>query len=91
MSSHGLRAGVGDLDIGIKYRFLHPPDGSWLPDAAVFPAVTAPTAAHGFGTGHASVFLPVWLEKDFRRWSVFGGGGYDAGAGAGQRNYTNPL
>ncbi len=86
VSLHGLRAGAGDVDVGAKYRFLHPADESWLPDAALFPAVTLPIAARSFGTGHASLFVPVWLEKDFGKWSTFGGGGYDLNAGAGQRN-----
>ena len=88
VSSHGLRGGIGDLGVGVKYRFVHPPDGSWLPDAAIFPAVTAPTGARGFSLGHASLFIPVWLEKDFGKWSVFGGGGYDVNPGAGQRSYA---
>jgi hypothetical protein len=86
--SNGLRAGGGDLDIGAKYRFLSAASDSWLPDAAVFPSVTVPTGAPGFGTGHASLFIPVWLEKDFGKWSTFGGGGYDVNPGVGQRNYT---
>ena len=86
VSSHGVRAGFGDVDAGVKYRFLHAADESWLPDAALFPAVTLPTAARSFGTGRASLFLPVWLEKDFGKWSAFGGGGYDLNPGAGQRN-----
>ena len=88
VSTHGLRAGLGDLDVGAKYRFLHSPDGSWLPDAAVFPALTAPTGAHGFGLGRASLFLPVWLQEDFGKWSTFGGGGYDINPGGAQRNYV---
>ncbi len=86
VSSHGLRAGAGDPVIGVKYRFLHPAEGAWLPDAALFPAVTLPAGARAFGTGHASLFVPLWLEKDFGRWSTFGGGGYDLNPGAGQRN-----
>jgi hypothetical protein len=86
--SSGPRAGGGDLDIGAKYRFLDSAGDSWLPDAAVFPAVIVPTGARGFGTGHASLFIPVWLEKDFGKWSTFGGGGYDVNPGVGQRNYA---
>ena len=86
--SNGLRAGGGDLDIGAKYRFLESAGDGWLPDAAVFPAVTVPTGAPGFGTGHASLFIPVWLEKDFGKWSTFGGGGYDVNPGVDQRNYA---
>ncbi len=86
-STHGLRAGTGDVQLSAKYRFLHPPEGSWLPDAAVFPALTLPTAPRRLDTGHASVFLPIWLEKDFGKWSTFGGGGYDINPGQGQRDY----
>ena len=83
----GGRFGGGDLNASAKYRFLHPPEGSWLPDAAIFPAVGLPTGARAFDTGHPSLFLPLWLEKDFGKWSVFGGGGYDINPGGGQRNY----
>ena len=88
VSTRGLRAGPGDLDLGAKYRFLHPPDHSWLPDIAAFPALSVPTSAHALGTGHASLFLPVWLEKDLGKWSIFGGGGYDINPGGSQRNYV---
>ena len=82
------RFGGGDLNVSAKYRFLHAPEGSWLPDAAVFPAVGLPTGARTFDTGHPSLFLPLWLEKDFGRWSTFGGGGYDINPGRDQRDYA---
>ena len=50
--------------------------------------MTAPTGAHGFSLGHASLFIPVWLQKDFGEWSTFGGGGYDINPGVGQRSYA---
>ena len=40
-----------------------------------------------FHTGHVSLFLPVWAQKDFGKWSVFGGGGYGVNPGPAQRNY----
>ena len=85
-TSRKLRAGAGDLDLGAKYRFLHPPKDSWLPDVAVFPALTLPTAPRTFGTGHPTLFLPVWLEKDLGKWSSFGGGGYTLSPGRGERD-----
>ena len=84
----GGRSGGGDLGLSVKYRFLHPPEGSWLPDAAVFPAVGLPTGARAFDTGRPSLFLPLWLEKDVGKWAIFGGGGYDLNPGRGQRNYA---
>ena len=86
-SATHFRAGAGDVQLSGKYRFLHPAEGSWLPDAAVFPAVTLPTALRSLDTGHASFFLPFWLQKDFGKWSTFGGGGYDINPGRGQRDY----
>lgn len=79
------RAGAQDIGAGVKYRFLHASDADWLPDVAAFPAITLPTGARAFSSGHASLFLPVWTEKDFGRWSVFGGGGLQFTPGTGQR------
>jgi hypothetical protein len=31
--------------------------------------------------------LPLWGEKDWDRWSLFGGGGYDINPGADNRNF----
>jgi hypothetical protein len=32
-------------------------------------------------------FLPVWLQKDFDPWTVYGGGGYWINPGEGNKNY----
>ena len=78
------RSGAGDVEFGVKYRFLSQDrDGV---DAAIFPRVILPTGGHRFGTGRASYLLPLWLERDFGRWSLFGGGGYTINPGAGNRN-----
>ncbi len=85
---HALRAGGGDVDLGVKYRLLHPPANSWLPDAAIFPSLTLPTGSRAFDTGHPTFFLPLWLEKDLGKWSIFGGGGYQVNPGGNQRNFA---
>jgi hypothetical protein len=86
-TANGLRAGPGDVELAVKYRFLHQSDGSWMPDVAAFPRAFVPTTSRQFGTGHAGLLLPIWAEKDFGPWSVFGGGGYQINPGAGQRNF----
>ena len=83
----GLRGGPGDIELAVKYRFLHQSEGSWTPDMAVFPRVFVPTGGTRFGSGHAQLLLPVWAQKDFGPWSVFGGAGYQINPGAGQRDY----
>jgi hypothetical protein len=70
----GRTVGMAEVELAIKYRFLHPKEGSPLPDAALYPQVNLPTGP--FSSGRASFVLPVWAQKDFGRWSVFGGGGY---------------
>lgn len=82
-----LRGGLGDAELAAKYRFLHQSNGSWTPDVALFPRLFVPTGGRAFGTGHASLFLPLWAEKDFGPWSVFGGGGWQLNPGSGQRDF----
>src|SRR3954462_2632532 len=84
-AGRGTRSGVGDLEIGVKYRFLHQ-DESGL-DVAVFPRAILPTAGGGFGSGRVRLLLPVWAQKDFGPWSLFGGGGYSINPGPGNRDF----
>ncbi|MDP4003542.1 hypothetical protein [Methylobacterium sp. NEAU K] len=79
--------GVGDIELAAKYRFLHQAEGDITPDVAFFPRLFLPTANRTFGSGRLEVFLPVWAEKDFGDWSLFGGGGYTINPGLNQHNY----
>jgi hypothetical protein len=82
--------GLGDAEIGFKYRILDPGDSDWWPQMAVYPHLYFPSgsAARGLGTGQAHVFLPLWFEKDFGGgWSSTFGGGYWFNPGPGNRNY----
>ncbi|MFM5923372.1 MAG: hypothetical protein ACKOPG_04210 [Novosphingobium sp.] len=81
----GWRWGAGDLDISAKYRFIHDEDAGI--SVAVFPGMTLPTASNGTGVGRVTGLLPVWAQKDFGEWSVFGGGGYAINPGPGNRDY----
>lgn len=80
--------GVGNVELGAKFRFLHQQEGSLLPDVAFFPRLITPTAGRLFGTRHLSILLPIWAERDLGRWSIFWGGGYDINPGAGQRDFA---
>ncbi len=81
----GWRLGRGDLEASAKYRFYHS-EAVGLSIAA-FPGVTIPTAGRGLGAGKLTAFLPVWVQKDIRSWSIFGGGGYAINPGSGNRDY----
>lgn len=81
------QVGLGNIELAAKYRFLHQADGAATPDMSFFPRLFVPTAARQFGTGRPNLLLPLWAEKDFGPWSLFGGGGYVINPGAGNRNY----
>ena len=83
----GGTVGLGNVELAAKYKFLHQADGSILPDVAFFPRAFVPTAGRRFGTRRLSLLLPLWAQKDFGPWSLFGGGGYDINPGPGQRNF----
>jgi hypothetical protein len=83
VDDRGTHAGVGNVELGVKYRFID--RGSF--SIAVFPRLIAPTASRRFGTGRAQMLLPVWAQKDMGAWSLFGGGGYTINPGAGNRNF----
>jgi len=85
----GFNAGAGDLELGMKYRFITPGPDEWWPQVGVFPLLEVPTgdARRGLGSGQMRAYLPVWVQKDFAAWTTYGGGGYWVNPGAGNQNY----
>jgi hypothetical protein len=65
--------GLGNVELAIKYRFLHQDRSGW--DVSFFPRVFLPSASHAVGESHALLLLPIWVQKDWGDWSTFGGGG----------------
>ena len=84
--ANGTGSTVGDIELGVKYRFIHN-EASGI-NVAIFPRVILPTAGRGFGTGRASFLLPVWAQKTIGPWAIFGGGGYTINPGIGQRDFA---
>lgn len=81
----GWRAGTGDVELAVKYRFIDDERSGF--SAAIFPRVFLPTAAHSPGE-RTRLLLPLWLEKDFAGGtSLFGGGGYTINPGTGNRDF----
>ena len=81
-----FKAGGGVIELAAKLKLLHQSETGWTPDLAVFPRLFIPTDA-AFGPARVNLFLPVWLGKDFGKWSVFGGGGYDINPGPQGRSF----
>ena len=62
-------AGLGDVELGVKYRFFNRPDSGW--SAAVYPTLDLPTgdAGRGLGNGRAQLLLPLWVQRSSGDWS----------------------
>ncbi len=79
--------GLGDTELGVKYRFMQ--ETATRPQIGIFPLLELPTgdSGRGIGNGQAQMFLPVWIQKSWGRWSSYGGGGYWVNPGTGNQNY----
>jgi hypothetical protein len=86
--SDGHSYGLGDLELGVKYRFTAPdqPSDGWM--VGVYPMLELPTgsARRGLGAGSHSIYLPLWLQTTRGNWTFFGGGGYWLDNGDNARN-----
>ncbi|MBV8977678.1 MAG: transporter [Alphaproteobacteria bacterium] len=65
--------GIGNVELAAKYRVLHQSEIGW--DLAVFPRVFLPSGSALVGERNASLLLPLWVGRDWGKWSTFGGGG----------------
>ncbi len=81
--------GIGDTELGFKYRFVHQDADGWRPEIAFFPIAVLPTgdASRSLGTGHLQTLLPIWVEKDWGSWTTYGGGGFQENHHRSDRNY----
>ncbi|HEV2594973.1 MAG TPA: transporter [Sphingomicrobium sp.] len=83
--AEGWRSGTGDLELGLKFRFIH--DEKSGVSAAIFPRAILPTANHSPGE-RTRILLPIWVGKDFAGGtSIFGGGGYEFNPGPDDRDF----
>ncbi len=81
--------GLGDIEIGVKYRFIHEDEKGWRPQVGIFPLVDFPTGdrSRGLGEGRIKILFPIWVQKSWGRWTTYGGGGYWYHPGEDNKNY----
>jgi hypothetical protein len=79
--------GPGTLELGVKFRFIQ--ETNFLPQVGIFPLLEVPLGSEsdGLGTGHLQALLPLWLQKSFGEWTIYGGGGYGINGGAGNEDW----
>jgi len=81
--------GLGDVEVGAKFRFVQESEGKKIPMVGTFPLLELPVGneSKGLGAGHVRAFIPVWFQKSFGPWTSYGGGGYWLNPGAGNHNF----
>lgn len=79
--------GIGDIELGVKYRFLH--ETATTPEVGIFPLIEIPTGNAERGTGNGQIWyrIPIWAQKSWGPWTTMGGGGYVVNRAPGARNY----
>jgi hypothetical protein len=79
--------GFGDIQLGIKYRFLKETD-DW-PQLGIYPMLMVPSgnADRGLGNGSAWAQLPLWAQKSWGKWTTYGGIGLAINPCSGHNNY----
>jgi Putative MetA-pathway of phenol degradation len=84
----GSQFGIGDTEIGAKYRFVEEDDEGWRPMVSFYPLFEIPTGdrKRGLGDGVGRTFLPIWAQKTVGKWTVYGGAGYGINPGAEGKN-----
>ena len=81
-TSGGWRSGTGDVEIGVKYRFVN--ISSEGISVAIFPRAFLPTSS---ASQRTRILLPVWVQKDLGKTAIFGGGGVEFNPGPGNRDF----
>ena len=78
--------GMGDLEIGAKYRFVR--ETAKRPQVGVFPMLEVPTGNSRLGLGNGQVWarLPVWIQKSYGPWTTYGGVGYQINRAPGMKD-----
>jgi hypothetical protein len=68
--------GLTDMELGVKLALIKQTKN--FPQIGTFTMFEMPTgdSTKGLGVGKVWYKLPLWLEKDWERWTVCGGGGY---------------
>jgi hypothetical protein len=68
-------SGLGDIELGIKYRFVQETKRRPMVGTFVMFEVPSGDAARGLGVGKTWYKVPLWAQKSFGPWTTYGGGG----------------
>jgi len=86
-TNEGKSYGYMDTELGVKYRFININDDFMV---GIFPLLELPTGNKSaqLGNGKTHVYLPVWIQKSWGRFTTYGGAGYWFNPGKDNKNYS---
>jgi len=79
--------GLTDMELGVKLAIIK--ETKHVPQIGTFTMFEIPTGSYdkGLGVGKVWYKLPVWLQKNYGKWLVDGGGGYQVVPQANYRDF----
>jgi hypothetical protein len=85
--SNETAAGVGDLLLGVKWRFLNNEQSHF--QLGTYPQVLTPTGdqSRGLGEDRPAFVLPLLAQKSWGKWTIYGNVGYWWQSAHETRNY----
>ncbi|HEY3326325.1 MAG TPA: hypothetical protein VGK14_04045 [Novimethylophilus sp.] len=80
--------GLDNTEIGIKYRFFNRQydHSTWM--VGIYPMLLLPTADKTLNPDERKIqtFLPLWIQRDSKDWTIYGGAGYRINQGSNTKN-----
>lgn len=79
--------GLTDMELGAKIAYVK--ETKYIPQIGSFTMFEMPTGKYSKGLGVGKVWyrLPLWLQKNFGKWLVDGGAGYQVVPQTGYKNF----
>lgn len=77
--------GLGDVTVGLKMRFIQ--ETAHRPQIAFYPIIVLPSGNTRLREFASRFFLPLWVQKSFGHWTVYGGGGVWTQSGGAESNW----
>lgn len=80
--------GLGDMQIGMTYRFIH--ETSYFPQVGIAPIYFIPTGDvnRNLGNGQYWIMLPLLAQKSWGPWTAYGGPGYAYNGASYAKNFV---
>ncbi len=86
--SGGTAAGLGDMLLGVKWRFFSNEKSQF--QIGMYPQLLVPTGdeSHNLGEGRVAFVLPLVAQKSWDKWTLYGNVGFWWRTAAETRNYV---